>query len=367
MGGAKRWVFTINNPTEEDIFWNNLEHCGLVQDKEIQFLIVQEEKGHEEQTKHYQGAIIFKQEIRLTQLKKINARAHWEVMRGTPQQARDYCRKEDTYTGGLRYEYGSLPERQEAPKASERLAEAAAQLDTVKEGYRRAREIPSMTLLQCGFLPAYKELTADVLGPYRPELKILTLVGPPGSGKSFAINKLFPEHGRAIKGNNGHWFQNPTADVMFFEEFTGGCDIQSVKELWDPYPMAIEVKGSMRPALYTKIIITSNLPPSMWWKDLEDKNGNIDAKRAENRRAIYDRIGYSDGSYVPVRETGTYIEAPQGVAPKDLRDFFMEAATKWKKQLEEEGHIIPEPVPVRRCDSVDLEDEVANILNAFNA
>ena len=84
---AKRWVFTINNPTEADVFWNNLQTTAHVQEKEVDYLILQEERG-ENGTLHYQGAIIFKQVIRLSQLKKINARAHWEVMRGTPEQAR---------------------------------------------------------------------------------------------------------------------------------------------------------------------------------------------------------------------------------------------------------------------------------------
>lgn len=203
VNGAKRWCFTINNPTEADVFWNDLESTGLVQDKQVDYLILQEEQGEKEHTKHYQGMIIFKDKLTLARLKKINARAHWEVMRGTPEQARDYCRKDDTYTGGLRYEYGKIPEREPAPKAAERLAAAAEELDSLKVAYKRPSEIPSMTLMQCGFLPAMKELTADILGPYRPKLRIITLIGPPGSGKSYCIQKFFPQHGRCIVGNNG--------------------------------------------------------------------------------------------------------------------------------------------------------------------
>ena len=122
-------------------------------------------------------------------------------------------------------------------------------------------------------MAAYNALTADLLGVYRPELKIITMVGPPGTGKSFAINALFPDAGRAIMGNSGTWFSNPTATVMVFEEFAGQIPLQKMLKLLDPYPMALEVKGGMRPAMYTVVVITSNTRPDGWYKDEEQGRG----------------------------------------------------------------------------------------------
>lgn len=305
MSRAKRWAFTINNPTEEDWFWRDLEDHGLVQDKEVQFFIVQLEKG-ENGTPHFQGFIIFKNDIRLSGLKKINARAHWEVARGTVEQNIAYCSKEDTYTGGLRYRWGSVPERAPVKKRDERLQDAAEELDALKVAYKRPAEIPSMTLMQCGFIPAMKELTADILGPYRPEIKIITLVGPPGTGKSYCIQQFFPEHGRCIVGNNGVWFQQPLSDVMVFEEFAGQIQLQRMLQYLDPYPLALEIKGGMRPAMYKTVVITSNTSPQFWYKPGDD----ADPKRLDAIHALWDRIGYTDGSYIPVRTCGHYIEAP---------------------------------------------------------
>lgn len=369
---VKRWCFTINNPTEADVFWNDLEATGKVQNKEVNYIILQEERG-ENGTLHYQGMIIFKDQIRLSQLKKINARAHWEVMRGTPEQARDYCRKDDTYTGGLRYEYGKIPEREPAPKASERLAAAAEELDSLKVAYKRPAEIPSMTLMQCGFIPAMKELTADILGPYRPKLQIITLIGPPGSGKSYCIQKFFPQHGRCIVGNNGVWFQQPLADVMVFEEFCGQIQLQRMLQYLDPYPLALEIKGGMRPAMYTTVVITSNTPPCGWYKNPKDPNGAMDAfaqKRDDALYALYDRIGYAFGAFKPVRTCGHYIEAPPGTSPIELRPWFWARMTEimGAEPIEDdEEDKQAEPVPLRRCDSVDLEQEVADILDNFHA
>lgn len=306
---ASRWCFTINNPTEEDIALLVGTPSDGPQAKldALQYLIFQEERG-EEGTLHWQGFLILKKANRLSWLKRnINPRAHWEIARECSAQCANYCKKEDTYTGGIRVERGKLPERKEAPKRAEMLMDAAEQLDIVKEGYKRPSEIPSLTLMQCGFMPAYKALTADVLGPYRPNLKILTLIGRPGVGKSYAIQKWLPDHGRCIYGNNGCWFQNPTADVMVFEEFCGQIPLQRMLQILDPYPLALEVKGSMAPAMYTKVIITSNTPPNDWYKGDE---AGAPGKRTDSIKALWDRLGYSNGVYIPVRKSGTYLQDP---------------------------------------------------------
>lgn len=332
-GRACRWCFTINNPTEEDKFWLNDQGEPSDLLSNIYYCILQEERGAEG-TLHWQGFLILTQRQTFAWVKRrINKRAHWEVAKGTNEQARDYCRKEETYTGGLRYEYGHLPERTKAKKASERLEEAAEQLDILKEGYKRPTEIPSMTLMQCGFIPAMKELTADILGPYRKNLKIITLIGPPGCGKSYAIQHYFPGHGRCIAGNNGIWFQQPLADVMVFEEFCGQIPLQRMLQFLDPYPLALEIKGGMRPALYTTVVITSNTTPKYWYKAQDDS----DPKRMDAIHALWDRINYSDGSYVPVRQTGYYLQAadmaeymgqPADSYIRDMREFF------WNKLAE---------------------------------
>lgn len=294
----------------------------------IKYLIVQEEKGHTEGTVHWQGFVIFKHSKRLSSLKKLNNRAHWEITRGTNEKAAAYCRKEDTFTGGFRFEIGELPGAKAAGH-KERLEEAANTLETLKDVYTPPKKIKPLVLMQPGFMAAYNALTTDVLGPYRPELKIITLIGPPGSGKSYAIQHFFPQHGRCIAGNSGVWFQSPLEEVMVFEEFCGQIQLQKMLQLLDPYPLALEVKGGMRPALYKTVVITSNTRPDKWYKT--DAPGVVKSifdeptKRDDAVMALFDRIGFSNGSYVPVRKCGHYFEAPQGYNIDQLRCFFWNA------------------------------------------
>ena len=314
---AKRWCFTINNPTDADKFWENGE-----QQSELEYLIVQEEVG-ENGTRHYQGFLILKRKNRLTWLKNnLNSRAHWEKTRGTDKQAADYCRKDDTHPAeGLRFEFGQLKaegKRRERDELEEAVIE---ELEAIKKGFKAAAEIDAQVLARPGFLAAYNILTADMLGPYRPKLKIITMVGPAGTGKSFAINTLHPDAGRAIMGNGGVWHANPCSKVMVFEEFSGQIPLQKMLKYLDPYPLALEVKGGMRPAMYEIVIITSNTRPDGWYKN-EEEGG----KRTDALLALWDRLGFKNGNNTICRTCGTYLEPAQ---PGAITRQWLDSTRNW--------------------------------------
>lgn len=86
---GRKWCFTINNYTDEDIkqVSNLTEQC----DKYIY--------GFEgkDATPHVQGYIIFGNAKRFRTLRKALPRAHWEVAKGTPDQNYRYCAKEGNF------------------------------------------------------------------------------------------------------------------------------------------------------------------------------------------------------------------------------------------------------------------------------
>jgi len=67
----RTWVFTINNPTEDDEKW-----C-LGQSVQATRMVASEEKG-ERGTTHIQGEIAFGASKRFAAVKKLHTRAHWE-------------------------------------------------------------------------------------------------------------------------------------------------------------------------------------------------------------------------------------------------------------------------------------------------
>lgn len=96
-GISKRWCFTLNNHTDDEV--------SSIQNWDIKYLVFGFEKG-ENETPHLQGFVVFKKQYRISGLKKLNSRIHWEITQGTSQQAADYCKKEGDF-----WESGTLNEQ----------------------------------------------------------------------------------------------------------------------------------------------------------------------------------------------------------------------------------------------------------------
>lgn len=68
---SKTWIFTINNYTDDEVAFFRDRIDGVTR------LVVSKEIG-EAGTPHLQGYVTFKKAKRLSALKKIVPRAHWE-------------------------------------------------------------------------------------------------------------------------------------------------------------------------------------------------------------------------------------------------------------------------------------------------
>lgn len=93
---AKHWCLTVNNfsPEDEEKFDNSDLFSYTIYGKEI----------GESGTSHLQAYVACHKRLLMTTLKSFWPTAHFEIARGTPQQAADYCKKDGDY-----YEFGILP------------------------------------------------------------------------------------------------------------------------------------------------------------------------------------------------------------------------------------------------------------------
>jgi len=83
---SRKWVFTLNHPTEDEIL--SLKNWQL-----CQYITWGEEVG-ESGTPHLQGFIYFPNCVRFMTIKKVFPRMHLEICRGTIEQAITYCHKD---------------------------------------------------------------------------------------------------------------------------------------------------------------------------------------------------------------------------------------------------------------------------------
>jgi len=86
MSQSCNWVFTLNNPT-----------APLTPPDDCKYLVYQKECVS---TPHFQGYIVFTKNKRLAGVKKWLPTAHWEVRRGTHEQAIAYAKKEESRVDG---------------------------------------------------------------------------------------------------------------------------------------------------------------------------------------------------------------------------------------------------------------------------
>lgn len=102
VNGAKRWVWTLNNPTDDE---EQALGDAAANEEEVEWCLFGRETG-DSGTPHLQGAIIFKRRKTILQVKTFlgSERYHLEIMRGRPDQSEAYCKKDEDWE-----EFGTCP------------------------------------------------------------------------------------------------------------------------------------------------------------------------------------------------------------------------------------------------------------------
>lgn len=252
MARSRRWCFTLNNPTEDEV----LSVRSLVGRGLARYVCFGWERAPETGTPHLQGYLEVGVSQRRTAVSGVLlGRAHVESARGTAQDNKRYCEKE-----GQLEEYGQYVTQGQRTE----LARAAA---IVQEfGLKRAAEDePTVCIkyhkglqwLRNKSIPAWDETKERLVEVHW---------GRAGAGKTRQCLAAGRSRGRVWMHTFGPWFDNYDGEeVAILDDMPADVPFRLLLKCLDRYPLQVPVKGGFVEWVPEAIYLTSNLNINEWY------------------------------------------------------------------------------------------------------
>lgn len=245
---SKRWCYTINNYTDEDLI--------TIKTVPTLYHVIGKEIG-ESGTPHLQGFLTLKKPIRLSGLKKLHQTAHWEAAKGTSYQASIYCKKEGDFE-----ETGIVPTQGKRTDLEEAIS-------LIKEGKEMSEIAEKCPTTYVKFSRGLRDLKLILDKPYTPSsLRGIWYWGPPGTGKSRQARELYPT---AYLKSQSKWFDGYSGQKTILLDDLDTNVLGHYLKIWaDRYACTGETKGGTINLQHDTIIITSNYSIDNLFKDDEE-------------------------------------------------------------------------------------------------
>lgn len=255
MSRARNFCFTLNNYTEGEV--------TEIKNWDVKYLVFGKEVG-DSGTPHLQGYVCFVNAKSLTSLKKLSRSAHWEISRGTPREASDYCKKDEDF-----FEKGDLPLSQIEKGVSEQIRwREIIQLSEVGDWDVLKEKYPVEYGTKLKNLEHINKKRKRDLSTIDGDMEHEWIYGPTGCGKSRSARDRFPD--AYVKDPTSMWWDGyngqETVIIDDFDKFQvkqGG----DMKRWLDRYAFQAQYKGGMETIRPRRIIVTSQYAPCEIWDD----------------------------------------------------------------------------------------------------
>ncbi|AXH75104.1 MAG: putative viral replication protein [Cressdnaviricota sp.] len=258
-----KWVFTVNDNAQvwsdglmELIYNNESEH--------VRYICGQLEIAPGTGNLHFQGYLQLKRTRTLSWVKAhIHNTAHWEYQKApNNDQARDYCRKEDTRAPNASFvEFGDYCEKKG------KRTDLVPFKDAIKGGMRQRELADEFTNQYIRYYHSADRL-ASLYVPERPTVSVKLYYGHPGTGKT-RLAMENPDH-YVIPIGKGLWLDGyDKQDTLILDDFSGSLSSTGLTDtlrLLDRYPLRVPVKGSFTWITASTVIVTTNIHPYRWYK-----------------------------------------------------------------------------------------------------
>lgn len=253
----------------------------------IKYVVWQREQCASTGRKHWQMYIELTRPQRPAFVQKLigDNTAYVVQRKGTPQQAADYCKKTDTrvaeddgYYGY--HEYGeSYPagHRTDIMAIKEAIDNGATIEEVNNKHWKSART------MQPAIAKARASYAKNMGQKIRPLMEVIVYYGPTRTGKTHtafteALNLVDQDfdmvHRLERPSTPGKMsFNNyELGKVLIIDEYHDWLHIDQMLSLLDKWPLPIDLKYGSSFACWTRVYITSNLPPREW--TFVDKTGS---------------------------------------------------------------------------------------------
>lgn len=252
MSHGKNFIAVLNNWTEEE-----LSYIQAAAEVKCNYYIIAREIG-ESGTPHLQMYFQFLKDTRLSTLKNMNSRVHWESARGTVDDQLKYIR--DTTKGGKIDEEPIIWGEPTIQGARNDLSIIARD---VISGVSLSEIATNNPVYYIRYNRGLNALANIINKPImRDNLQVCWLWGAAGAGKTRYVFDNF--HKVYIKDGT-QWWDGYTDDVdcICIDDFDGRWPYRDLLRLLDRYPYRGQVKGGYVNINCPVIYITADRTPEM--------------------------------------------------------------------------------------------------------
>lgn len=259
---SDRWCFTVNNPEG----WRPVWDAGI-----MLYMVWQLERGAEG-TQHVQGYVRFDRRKRGSTVKRLlNRNAHVEPARGSEEQCRTYCTKEETREEAGE-EYGEF----DASIGTGGKQGQRTDLTTIANMIIAGSTMRDVAIAYPGDYIRYHsgfeafQLTVTAIPPVQRDVQVIVLWGPTGTGKTHRIMTQYPEC-FCVRPGRDPWDGYSSQATIFLDEFDWAqWSIHEMKLILDKWRYRLQRRYRNAFAAWTLVAICCNQSPNSWWPNAHE-------------------------------------------------------------------------------------------------